>query len=139
MDNDKASIKSLEDLKDLGVYLSVDDFGTNYAPLNYLSRYPLDELKIDRSFIIDCDKRQESAKLVKAIIAMANSLNLNIVAEGVETDGQYQFLVSSGARVMQGYMFSKPVPAAELQQQLVIPWHFMQQIQRIALSEEPKE
>lgn len=132
MDNDAGTLEALEDLKALGVYLSVDDFGTSYAPLSYLSHFPLDELKIDRSFVMDCDTREESAKLVTGIIAMAESMNMNMVAEGVETESQYQFLKKGGARVMQGYMFSKPVPAEELKR-LLVPWHFAEQVQRITL------
>ncbi len=132
MDNDAGTLEALEDLKALDVYLSVDDFGTSYAPLSYLSHFPLDELKIDRSFVDDCDTRDESAKLVTGIIAIAESMNMNIVAEGVETESQYQFLKKGGARVMQGYMFSKPVPAEELKR-LLVPWHFAEQVQRITL------
>lgn len=138
MDNDSQTIRALEEIKEAGVYLSVDNFGTGYAPLGALSRYPLDELKIDRSFVFDCDKRQESARLVTAISAMAKSLQLHTVAEGVETAGEYQYLNSIGVRVMQGYLFSKPVTAAELQRQLAVPWHFMADIQRIALTTELK-
>jgi diguanylate cyclase (GGDEF)-like protein len=136
MDNDKSTIEALQELRKLGVYLSVDNFGTSYAPLDYLGRCPLDELKIDRSFVVDCDIKEENARLVKAIISLAKSLDLRMVAEGVETEGEYQFLINNGARVMQGYMFSKPVPAEELQRLLVVPWHFMTQIQRIALTRE---
>lgn len=136
MDNDKSTLKSLQELEELGVYLSVDNFGTSYAPLGYLGRCPIDELKIDRSFVVDCDIREESARLVKAITSMAKSLDLHTVAEGVETEGEYQFLINNGARIMQGYLFSKPVPADELKKQLVVPWHFMTQIQRIALTRE---
>ena len=134
MDNDSKTIRALEEIKEMGVYLSVDNFGTGYAPLGALSRYPLDELKIDRSFVSDCDRREERARLVTAITAMAKSLKLHMVAEGVETAGEYQFLASNGVRVMQGYLFSKPVTANELQRQLVVPWHFMVDIQRIALT-----
>jgi diguanylate cyclase (GGDEF)-like protein len=136
MDNDKSTINSLQELRELGVYLSVDNFGTSYAPLGYLGRCPLDELKIDRSFVVDCDIHEENARLVKAIISMAKSLDLRMVAEGVETEGEYQFLINNGTRVVQGYLFSKPVPAEELKRQLVVPWHFMTQIQRIALTKE---
>ena len=131
MDNNPETMECLTELKAIGVYLSVDDFGTCYAPLNYLSRYPLDELKIDRSFVMDCAKDEHSARLVTGIIAMAQSLNLNLVAEGVETVDQFQFLSRNGARVMQGYWLSKPVPAAQLSQ-LLVPWHFMEQVQRMA-------
>jgi len=138
MDNDSDTIESLQELREMGVYLSVDNFGTSYAPINYLSRQPLDELKIDRSFMFDCEEREESARLVTAIIAMAKSLNLRMVVEGVETEGQCQFLTRNGARVMQGYLFSKPVPAHELTP-LLAPWHFLEQVQRIALSAAAEE
>jgi len=133
MDEHKATARALEEFRDMGVHLTVDDFGTSYAPLGYLSRYSLDELRIDKSFVTDCDKRQDSASLVTAIIAMAGSLGLRMVAEGVESETQYQFLKDNGARVMQGYLFSKPVPASELREMLVVPWHFMEQIQRMEM------
>jgi len=136
MDNDSDVFKFLQELKKTGVYLSLDNFGTNHAPISYLGRYPLDEIKIDRSFVLNCDTRKDAAKLVKAIIAMARSLNLHTVAEGVETAGQYRFLAANGVTIMRGYLFSKPVPAAELQQLLLVPWHFMPQLQRMALIRE---
>ena len=126
-----ATLQSLTQLKDMGVSLSIDDFGTGYSSLSYLSRFPLDELKIDRSFVIEYDKSDNDASLVIAIIAMARSLNLRLVAEGVETSEQYEFLTSNGAHVIQGYLFSKPVPADELQP-LLAPWHFMEQVQSMA-------
>ncbi len=133
MDNDSDVLKFLRELKETGIYLSLENFGTNHAPISYLGRHPLDEIKIDRSFVLDCDTRKDAARLVKAIIAMAKSLNLHTVAEGVETAGQYRFLAANGVSIMRGYLFSKPVPAAELQQLLVVPWHFMPQLQRMAL------
>lgn len=133
MDNDNDVSKFLQELKSIGVYLSLENFGTLHAPLSYLSRYPLDEIKIDRSFVAGCDKRKDTARLVKAIIAMAKGLDLRTVAEGVETAEEYRFLVNNGVSVMRGYLFSKPMPAAELRQQLVVPWHFMTQLQRMAL------
>ncbi len=136
MENDSNVLKFLNELKDTGVYLSLENFGTNHAPISYLSRHPLDELKIDRSFVFDCDKRKDAARLVQAIIAMSKSLNLRTVAEGVETQGEYRFLAANGVGVMRGYLFSKPVPAAELQKLLVVPWHFMTQIQHMALATE---
>lgn len=126
-----ATIQALVDLKELGVSLSIDDFGTGYSSLSYLSRFPLDELKIDRSFVIELENSASDASLVIAIIAMARSMNLRLVAEGVETREQYHFLTSNGAHVIQGYIFSKPVPADELQA-LLAPWHFMEQIQTMA-------
>jgi diguanylate cyclase (GGDEF)-like protein len=126
-----ATLEALTELKNMGVSLSIDDFGTGYSSLSYLSRFPLDELKIDRSFVIEFDKSDNDASLVIAIIAMARSLNLRVVAEGVETQEQYDFLTSNGAHVIQGYLFSKPVPADELQP-LLAPWHFMEQVQSMA-------
>jgi len=133
--NDQNILQFLEDLKTTGVYLSLENFGTNHAPINYLGRYPLDELKIDRSFVTDCDKRRDAARLVKAIIAMAQSLELRTVAEGVETEGEYRFLAENGVGIMRGYLFSKPVSAQELKQLLIVPWHFMPQLQRMAMME----
>ncbi len=137
MDNSSATIKALNDLKELGVSLSIDDFGTGYSSLSYLSRFPLDELKIDRSFVIDFDKSDNDASLVIAIIAMAKSMNLKLVAEGVETHEQYHFLTQNGANVIQGYLFSKPVPASELKP-LLTPYHFLNQIQMITDSQTRK-
>jgi EAL domain-containing protein (putative c-di-GMP-specific phosphodiesterase class I) len=134
MDNSNETIKALNDLKVLGVSLSIDDFGTGYSSLSYLSRFPLDELKIDRSFVIDFDKSDNDASLVIAIIAMAKSMNLRLVAEGVETHEQYHFLTQNGANVIQGYLFSKPVPAQELRP-LLAPYHFLNQIQMITDSQ----
>jgi diguanylate cyclase (GGDEF)-like protein len=113
MSNAKASIQALHELKALGVSLSVDDFGTGYSSLSYLSRFPLDELKIDRSFVIDYNKSENSASLVSAIIAMGRSLNLRMVAEGVDDEDQFRFLRKQGIQVIQGYLFSQPLPGQE--------------------------
>jgi diguanylate cyclase (GGDEF)-like protein len=133
MDRDSNVVNFLEQLKDIGVYLSLENFGTNHAPLSYLSHQPLDEIKIDRSFVIECDKRKNAGRLVTAIIAMAENLKLKIVAEGVETEGEYRFLASNGVSIMRGYLFSKPLPVDELREILVVPWHFMTQLQRMEL------
>jgi len=130
MDDKEATIRALSQLKDLGVRLSIDDFGTGYSSLSYLSRFPLDELKIDRSFVIDLDKSENDASLVIAIIAMARSMRLQLVAEGVETHEQYHFLRNHGASVIQGFLFSKPVPLAELKP-LLAPGHFREQLQQL--------
>ncbi|NQY02640.1 MAG: EAL domain-containing protein [Halieaceae bacterium] len=114
MDGSQDTVVTLQSLKNIGVRLSIDDFGTGYSSLSYLTRFPLDELKIDRSFVMDIGKSQRNANLVAAIIAMANSLNLELVAEGVETGSQYQFLTEHGAAIIQGYLFSKPLPADAL-------------------------
>lgn len=130
MNGAESTISGLKGLKDLGVKLSIDDFGTGYSSLSYLSRFPLDELKIDRSFVVDLENSENDASLVIAIIAMARSLNLALVAEGVENHEQYRFLRQHGASVIQGYLFSKPVPLEELKPMLQ-PGYFREQIRRI--------
>ncbi|RLA46852.1 MAG: GGDEF domain-containing protein, partial [Gammaproteobacteria bacterium] len=130
MDDTDATLSALDDLKELGVNLSIDDFGTGYSSLSYLSRFPLDELKIDRSFVIDYDKSENDASLIIAIIAMARSMKLKLVAEGVETHEQYHFLRQHGANVIQGYLFSKPVPLEELKP-LLTRGYFRDQINEI--------
>ncbi|MEH6583825.1 MAG: EAL domain-containing protein [Halioglobus sp.] len=136
MDDADATIKALHDLKEIGVSLSIDDFGTGYSSLSYLARFPLDELKIDRSFVVEFANSSNDASLVIAIIAMGKSMNLKMVAEGVETLDQYHFLTRHGATVIQGYLFSKPVPAEELRL-LLAPYHFLQQIEAITDVNEP--
>jgi len=131
-DNDGSTIEALQSIKSRGVYLSVDDFGTSYSPMTYLSRYPLDEIKIDRSFVAGCDQSESDANLVLAIISMAASMKLNTVAEGVENEEQYRFLKRNGATIMQGYFFSKPVSADELKEMLT-PWYFAEKIQGITV------
>ncbi|MEQ9463663.1 MAG: EAL domain-containing protein [Haliea sp.] len=130
MEDSHSTVKALNELKALGLRLSIDDFGTGYSSLSYLSRFPLNELKIDRSFVIDFDKSANDASLVRAIIAMGQSMQLELVAEGVETSEQFQFLTRHGADVIQGYLFSRPVTAGELRPMLV-PGYFMQQIREI--------
>ncbi|MAT91645.1 MAG: hypothetical protein CME59_03515 [Halioglobus sp.] len=125
--------RGLRELADLGVYLSLDGFGTSGAPLACLGQYALDEIKIDRGFVADCDRREGTGRVVKGIVAMAQSLELRLLAEGVESPGEYQFLAASGVRAMQGYLFSRPVSAQELGRQLAEPWYYSSQIQRMAL------
>ena len=100
--------------KELGVKLSVDDFGTGYSSLSYLKRFPVDVLKIDRSFVSDLPKDSDSATLVRTIIGMAKSLNLGLVAEGVESEDQVAFLTAEGCNVLQGYYYARPMPVSEL-------------------------
>jgi EAL domain-containing protein (putative c-di-GMP-specific phosphodiesterase class I) len=130
MGDTATSVKALAELKDLGVSLSIDDFGTGYSSLSYLSRFPLDELKIDRSFVIAASSSKEDASLVKAIMAMSRGLGLDTVVEGVETLEQYEFITGEGAHVIQGYLFSKPVPAEDFAR-LLSPWHFSDQIHEL--------
>jgi len=93
--------------------VSVDDFGTGYSSLSYLKRFQLDALKIDRSFIDDIVSNGDDAAITLAIINLGHSLKLNIVAEGVETEAQLNFLVANGCDEVQGYLFSRPVGADE--------------------------
>jgi diguanylate cyclase (GGDEF)-like protein len=128
MSNAKASIDALHELKKLGCTLSVDDFGTGYSSLSYLSRFPLDELKIDRSFVVDYNKSENNASLVSAIISMGKSLNLRMVAEGVDDIEQFIFLRKQGIQIIQGYIFSEPVTGEEFAK-LLIDRPYWKQIQ----------
>jgi predicted signal transduction protein with EAL and GGDEF domain len=122
MTDSEAAVKILKNLKASGVRLSVDDFGTGYSSLAYLKRFPLDALKIDRAFINDVSTDTDGATIVLAIINLAHSLKLHVVAEGVETDAQFHFLRKHGCDEMQGYYFARPQPAAECTRALVEGW-----------------
>jgi diguanylate cyclase (GGDEF)-like protein len=104
----------LYDLKQLGVVIALDDFGTGYSSLSYLQQLPIDVLKIDRSFIVQLTQSKKSARLCQAIINMAHSLDLQVVAEGIEDHQQLAMLAEMGCEEYQGYLFGKPLPASEL-------------------------
>jgi len=108
------TIEVLNQFRRLGISIAIDDFGTGYSSLSYLHRLPIDSLKIDKSFIWNLTSSVEDAAIITAIIAMANSLGLNVIAEGVETQEQLAFLRERGCREAQGYLFSHPLPAAEI-------------------------
>jgi EAL domain-containing protein (putative c-di-GMP-specific phosphodiesterase class I) len=97
----------------LGVRFAIDDFGTGYSSLSYLRRFPIDTIKIDRSFIHDVTDNPDDAAIASAIIVMAQSLSLNVIAEGVENQQQLEFLVSRNCHYLQGNFFSRPIPAEE--------------------------
>jgi diguanylate cyclase (GGDEF)-like protein/PAS domain S-box-containing protein len=109
MQNVAQTVRTLERLKAMDLRIAIDDFGTGHAALSYLKRFPVDTLKIDRSFVIDCHKDPDDAAITRAIIAMAHSLRLEVVAEGVEEAAQLDFLRDHACHVVQGYLFSKPV------------------------------
>jgi len=113
MTDPEESAGILEDLSRMGVVVSVDDFGTGYSSMSYLRRFPIDKLKIDRGFIAELMTRADDASIVRAIISLAHSLRLKVVAEGVETLEQLDFLKSMGCDQYQGYHFSPPLPAVE--------------------------
>mgnify|MGYP003578825986 CR=1 FL=1 len=109
------TVTKMGNLKRMGVALSLDDFGMGYSPLAYLKRLPLDQLKIDREFVKDVLTDPNDAAIARTIIGLAQSLDLEVVAEGVETEEQRAFLVQHGCTGFQGFLYCKPVPLAELE------------------------
>lgn len=114
MQNLSTAANILQALSAKGMRIFIDDFGTGYSSLSYLKRLPIDTIKIDKSFVGDIMTDPDDAAIVTAIIAMAHSLRLKVVAEGVETQGQFDFLLERGCDAMQGYFFSKPLPAEDI-------------------------
>jgi len=114
MSNQDHAEKVLNQLKALGFHLTMDDFGTGYSSLAYLKRFPFDSVKIDQSFVRGIPANRDDCAIVEAIVAMAHSLELKVVAEGVETQEQSEFLRKLGCDLIQGYLFSKPIPSAEI-------------------------
>ncbi|AUH52113.1 diguanylate cyclase [Chromobacterium sp. ATCC 53434] len=110
MEDDGGMVEMLRRLQRLGLYLSIDDFGTGYSSLSYLKRLPVRGLKIDRSFIMDLHRDGDDAAITRAIVSIARSLGLDVVAEGVEEEAQRRFLLEQGCNCAQGYLFSKPLP-----------------------------
>lgn len=114
MEDVETSMRVLGDLDRLGVHISIDDFGTGHSSLSYLRTLPADELKIDRSFVLDLETSEDARKVALAVVNLAKALNLKVVAEGVETEGQNSFLREMGCDQLQGYLFAKPMSAAAL-------------------------
>ncbi len=114
MEDPESTFEILRTLKDTGISLAIDDFGTGYSNLNYLKRFPVDKLKLDQSFVRDLISDPDDLSISRAVIAMAHSLRLKVIAEGVETEGQLALLAQNGCDEMQGYFFSRPVDEAAI-------------------------
>ncbi|MGE8206706.1 EAL domain-containing protein [Heyndrickxia sp. NPDC080065] len=119
MEDTSAALSMLHRLKELGIIISVDDFGTGYSSLNYLKRFPIDILKIDQSFVREIQVNEKDAAITKTIIHLAHNLGMEVIAEGVEEKDQVQFLVSADCQKAQGYYFSRPVCAEEIEQKVL--------------------
>ncbi|MNV46380.1 Phytochrome-like protein cph2 [compost metagenome] len=122
LDSVEHIITTFHQLRDLGVKLAIDDFGTGYSSLSYLKRFPVDYVKIDRAFIHGLAEGSQDAAIIRAIIAMAKSLDLKVVAEGVETREQLDFLREQGCDEAQGYLISRPIAPIDLGGLVAQPW-----------------
>jgi len=109
MEDQEFAISTLKELKVMGFQLSIDDFGTGYSSLSYLKKFPIDRLKIDRSFVQELDVNKEDYAIVRAIIDLAHTLNITVIAEGVEEDAQRLILQELNCDIIQGYFYSKPL------------------------------
>lgn len=118
MENAETAILMLKQIKKTGVQISIDDFGTGYSSLSYLHRFPIDLLKVDRSFVSAMEENSENGEIVRTVIALAKALNLKVVAEGIESIHQYHQLKILGCEYGQGYLFSKPLPVADIERLL---------------------
>ena len=136
MEHAQDTLEALHRLRGLGVRLSIDDFGTGYSSLSYLKRFPVDIIKIDRSFVRDVPNDADDASIVTGIIALAHSLRLEVVAEGVETEEQLRFLRERSCDMLQGYYLSQPVPAEQFARELIAKKHPQWEIREPSLPEQ---
>ena len=113
LDNVDDTVAKMQALKHFGVTFSMDDFGTGYSSLSYLKRLPLDQIKIDQSFVRDITTDKTDLVMVKTIVDLGENFEMHVIAEGVETDAQLELLKQSGCTSFQGYLFSKPVPVTD--------------------------
>ncbi|RDI42715.1 putative bifunctional diguanylate cyclase/phosphodiesterase [Aquicella lusitana] len=118
-DDDEKIIHTIHRLKKLGVQIALDDFGTGYSSISYLKKIPIDRIKIDRTYIQNINANSDDAAIVRAIIALATTLNLEVLAEGVESLRQLEMLISQDCKEAQGFYFSKPLPAEEVEKFLI--------------------
>ena len=109
------SIKALQEINDLGISIAVDDFGTGYSSLAYLKKLPINKLKIDKSFVDNVPEDLEDSAIIKTIISLCKSLNLDVIAEGVETTKQKEFLLENDCNNIQGYLYSKPLSTQNME------------------------
>jgi EAL domain-containing protein (putative c-di-GMP-specific phosphodiesterase class I) len=116
MKNVERSAQLMRELAGMGVHISIDDFGTGYSSLNYLKRMPIEKLKIDQSFIVDITRDHDDRAIIRAVTAMAHSMKIKVIAEGVESSEQLSFLRGISCDEAQGYLFSKPVTADEFRE-----------------------
>ena len=119
MKDPEEAIEKLHELKLMGIKVAIDDFGTGYSSLNYLKRFPIDTLKIDKSFVADVCKDRHDTSIVRAIINLGHALDLNVIAEGVETREQLQYLTALGCDAVQGFLFSKALSVKAFEELLM--------------------
>ena len=119
LQDSESTLAMLYQLRELGVRIAMDDFGTGYSSLSYLQSFPFDKIKIDRSFVKDIVESAGSLNIVRAVAALANGLGIAATAEGVETKEQLETISSEGCSEMQGFLFSRPLPAAEIERQFL--------------------
>ena len=115
----KTSLDYLKEIHDLGIKLALDDFGTGYSSLTYLERLPIDVVKLDKGFIWAIGSSKKKEYIIKAVIDLAHNLGMEVVAEGVETAEQLQFLKDSGCDIVQGYYYSKPLKIKDIEEYLI--------------------